>query len=59
MAGVISASPADPTFDPADATVAAAIAYVTDHPDDRTRVFELEAAGKGRITLLEALADLE
>jgi len=49
-------------FDPAAHTVPEVEAYVDEHPDEVERIYDLEAEGKGRVTLLtylESLADAE
>jgi hypothetical protein len=43
------------TFDPGAYTVADVLAYVDEHPDEAAAVRDAEAAGKARVTLLEAL----
>jgi hypothetical protein len=44
-------------YDPGAHTVAEVVAYVAEHPDERATVRAAEAAGKARVTLLDALQD--
>jgi hypothetical protein len=39
-------------FDPGEHTVAEVEEYLAEHPDQRSRVLEAEAAGKARVSLL-------
>jgi hypothetical protein len=50
-----SAAPSAPTFDPGEHTVDDVKAYAARHPDQLAAIVAAETAGKGRITLLEAL----
>lgn len=46
-------APLEPSdFDPADWPVADVLAHIDSHPEDAERVLELEAAGKGRKSIL-------
>jgi hypothetical protein len=49
------AAPTAPTFDPGEHTVDDVKAYAARHPDQLAAIVAAETAGKGRITLLEAL----
>lgn len=50
------AAPAnDDTFDPTGHTIDEVKQYISDNPDDVQRVYDLEAEGKARSTLLEWL----
>lgn len=49
----------DTPFDPADHTVADVLEYVKEHPEQAEDVAALEAEGKGRQSLLEALSPAE
>lgn len=42
-------------YNPADHTVAEVVDYAAAHPDDVGRLYDAEAAGKARSTLLTAL----
>jgi hypothetical protein len=42
-----------PEYDPADHTVNEVLAYLSEHPEDRERVLQSEAAGRGRKGILE------
>lgn len=46
-------------FDPSEHTVDEVLAHVEEHPDDRDKVVAAEQSGKGRVTLLGALAPPE
>ena len=50
--------PTNGEFDPADYTVAAVIEYAQEHPDDAADIYDLEAAGRNRTTLLTQLESL-
>ena len=45
----------DGDFDPGTHTIEQVKAHINDHPDDVQRVYDAEAAGKGRQTLLDWL----
>jgi hypothetical protein len=46
-------APEEDQFDPGDHTVAEVQAYLAEHPEDRERVLQAEAAGRGRKGILE------
>lgn len=54
---VTPATPEADRFDPAKASVAAVLAHVEDHPDDREAILAAEMSGKARKGIVGPLSD--
>lgn len=47
----------DSVFDPSQHSVKGVLAYVEDHPDEAEGIYQAEASGKARSSLLSALGE--